>query len=97
MTYKWYVTGIDNVDDNDWLCNVNIVFQEFLEISRKYLCNVDNQELNGINSMIHYLKLCKEYFMDLNSSKWEISYGIQKDEFKINNVFWYRGHCFMTS
>ena len=89
MTYKWYVTGICNVDYNDRLCNINVGFQEFLEISRKYLCNVENQELNGINSMTHYSTSYNEYFMDLNSSKWEISYGIQKDEFKFNNVFSY--------
>ena len=89
MTYKWCITGICNVDHNDWLCNVNTVFQEFLEISKKYLCNVKNQELNGINSMAHYLTMYNQYFMDLNSNEWGASYGIQKDEFKLNNIFSY--------
>ena len=87
MTYKWYVTGACNVDDNDWICNSNIIFQEFLEISRKCVCNVDNQELNVINSMTHFGTSYDEYFMSLSNSKWEISCGTQKDEFKLNNIF----------
>ena len=73
MTYKWHVTGICNVDGNGWLCNANIVFQEFLEISRKCLCNVDNQELEGINGMTHYFTSYNEYLMDLDNTKLEIS------------------------